>query len=111
MQKFVEEQELLKANHPEQFAESEINMEKLRQNREVKLQKGLSEQSSILQTIEETHSECSKLLQQLKEQCSNLIKDGPKKFREELEQKLREEQERRLRDEQDRKLRAEQELK
>jgi hypothetical protein len=59
-------------------------MEKLRQNREVKLQKGLSEQSSILKAIEETHSECSKLLQQLKEQCSNLIKDGPKKFREEL---------------------------
>ena len=87
MQKFIEEHELLKANYPEQFAESEVNLEKLRQNREVKLQKGLSEQSSILQTIEETHRECSKLLQQLKEQCSNLIKDGPKKFREELELK------------------------
>ena len=92
MQKFIEDTELLKANHPEQFAESEFNLEKLRQNREVKLQKGLSEQSAILQTIEETHSECSKLLQQLKEQCSNLIKDGPKKFREEQERKLRDEQ-------------------
>ena len=52
------------------------------------------EQDSILKTIEETHVESSKLLQQLKEECENLLKDGPNKFRgererEELERKLR----------------------
>jgi len=35
------------------------------------------EQDSILKTIEETHIESSKLLQQLKEECANLLKDGP----------------------------------
>ena len=46
------------------------------------LRKDLSEQDDILKTIEETHTEFSKLLDLLKEECSNIIKDGPNKLRE-----------------------------
>ena len=45
----------------------------------------MAEQDDILKTIEETHTECSNLLKNLKEECLILIKDGPKKFREEQE--------------------------
>ena len=61
------------AKHPENFADLEINIEKLRLKHQVKLKKDLAQQDSIFETIQETHTECSKLLQELKEQCSILI--------------------------------------
>ncbi len=76
--KGIEDTALLKAQHPEAFANIDIEM--LRLTQQVKLQKDLAQQSSIFETILETHTECSNLLQEVKEQCSNLIKDGPKKF-------------------------------
>ena len=76
--KGIEDTALLKAQHPETFANIDIEM--LRLTQQVKLQKDLAQQASTFETILETHTECSKLLQEVKEQCSNLIKDGPKKF-------------------------------
>ncbi len=70
------------AKHPKNFAALEIDIEKLRQKQQVQKEsflKDLAQQDSILETIEETHTECSKLLQELKEKCSYLIKDGHKK--------------------------------
>ena len=45
----------------------------------------MEKQDSILKKIEENHVESSKLLQQLLEECANLLKDGRIKFRIERE--------------------------
>jgi len=61
------------AKHPENFADLDIDIEKLRLKHQVKLHQDLAQQDSIFETIQETHTEVRKLLQGLKEQCSILI--------------------------------------
>ena len=69
------------AKHPENFADLKIDGKKLRetlQAQEANFLKDLARQDSVLETIEETHTKCDKLLQELKEKCSDLIKEKEK---------------------------------
>ena len=61
----------------------------MKQKKEDALRKDLAEQDEILKMIEESHTECSKLLAQLKEECSNIIRYGPNKIREQEQEKIR----------------------
>ena len=67
------------AKHPKNFADLEIDQNKLReklQAQEANFLKDLAQQDSVLDTIKETHTKCDKLLQELKEKCSDLTKDA-----------------------------------